>query len=93
MHDSGSDAVSEHSTHGQKRSLNHVPAAKPANVVGDDTTGDQYWTSFHERFSPEVELHSLIGISLSFGFIFMLIVDNICGGGHSHGSSGKIIHL
>ena len=37
---------------------------------------------------PEVELHSMIGISLSLGFIFMLLVDQLFGGGHSHGGSG-----
>ena len=31
------------------------------------------------------ELHNLIGVSLVLGFIFMLLVDQLSGGGHSHG--------
>ena len=78
--------------HNHKRSLNQaVEAAKPINAVGNGilSTDDQYWSGLHEKFVPDVELHSMIGISLSLGFIFMLLVDHLCGGGHSHGTSGK----
>ena len=52
----------------------------------------QSWAAgLHERL-PDLELHSMIGISLSLGFIFMLIIDHFSGGGHSHNnSSGKMI--
>ena len=43
----------------------------------------------HGHEHEGIELHTLIGVSLSFGFIFMLLVDQISGG-HSHGPSGKI---
>ena len=38
----------------------------------------------HGHQHEGIELHTLIGLSLSFGFIFMLLVDQISGG-HSHG--------
>jgi len=50
-----------------------------------DTTGKQGLARHYENLKPDVELHSMIGISLSLGFVFMLIVDNLCGHGHSHG--------
>lgn len=37
----------------------------------------------HER--PGMELHTLIGVSLSLGFVFMLFVDQLSSG-HSHGA-------
>lgn len=56
------------------------------------TSGEKHlWTDLRTRWAPEVELHSMIGISLSLGFIFMLLIDQLFGGGHSHshGMSGK----
>jgi len=73
--------------HHQTRSLNQLLDAKPAEVVGEASilSSDQHWAAgLHEKL-PDVELHSMIGISLSLGFIFMLLVDHIFGGGHSHG--------
>lgn len=81
-----------HQHHHKARTLNHE--VKAAEAVGDaaHASGDKYWSELHGRLAPDVELHSMIGISLSFGFIFMLLIDQLCGGGHSHGSnsdSGK----
>ena len=44
----------------------------------------------HHHHNEGIELHTLIGLSLSFGFIFMLLVDQI-GGGHSHGPAGMLL--
>jgi len=38
----------------------------------------------HGHQHEGIELHTLIGLSLSFGFIFMLLIDQVSGG-HSHG--------
>ena len=37
------------------------------------------------------ELHTLIGISLVLGFTFMLLVDQLGGGRHSHAGMYKYI--
>lgn len=60
------------------------------NNIGDNIEGGGAWGNIHSKLPrmPEVELHSMIGISLSLGFIFMLLVDQLFGGGHSHGGSG-----
>ena len=42
----------------------------------------------HHHEHGGIELHTLIGVSLSIGFIFMLLIDQISGG-HSHGASGN----
>ena len=43
----------------------------------------------HEGHSHRlVDDHALIGITLVSGFIFMLLVDQIGGGGHMHAPSG-----
>ena len=36
-----------------------------------------------------IDDHSLIGVTLVSGFIFMLFVDQIGGGGHMHAPSGN----
>lgn len=36
------------------------------------------------------EPHSLIGVTLVAGFVFMLLVDQLGGGGHSHGQSSDV---
>lgn len=48
------------------------------------------WSDLRTRWAPNLELHSMIGVSLSLGFIFMLLIDQLFGGGHSHshGASG-----
>lgn len=40
----------------------------------------------HEHHHSTTDVHSLIGVTLVSGFIFMLIVDQI-GGAHSHASA------
>ncbi len=37
--------------------------------------------------SHGAELHTYIGVSLVLGFIFMLLVDQLSGGGHVHNST------
>jgi len=50
-------------------------------------TKEMSLSELREHITPDVELHSMIGISLSLGFVFMLLVDHLCGHGHSHGSN------
>lgn len=46
--------------------------------------------SEHDHEHSMIDDHSLIGITLVSGFIFMLLVDQIGGGGHHiHSSTGK----
>jgi len=52
-----------------------------------ETTDEGKLATLHKHLKPEMELHSMIGISLSLGFVFMLLVDNLCGHGHSHGGA------
>lgn len=44
----------------------------------------------HHLDHTGLELHTLIGVSLTIGFIFMLLIDQISGG-HSHGPSGILV--
>jgi len=71
----------------QKRSLQQTNEQK--QLIIDNNSPSGAWENFNSRLPglPEVELHSMIGISLSLGFIFMLLVDQLFGGGHSHGGS------
>ncbi|XP_065660901.1 zinc transporter ZIP9 isoform X2 [Hydra vulgaris] len=72
-----------HSHHVQSRSLNHaVENHKEVNYNGISS-----WASLQQRFVPEFELHAIIGISLTLGFVFMLLIDHLCGGSHSHASN------
>jgi len=66
-------------------------AVKPADVVADvNAAGDsgKYFENLHAKLTPEVELHTMIGISLSLGFVFMLLIDQCFSGGHSHAVEG-----
>jgi len=69
------DHEHEHEGHKHSRSLDATDSTK----LG--------FARLHEHLKPDVELHSMIGISLSLGFVFMLLVDNLCGHGHSHGGA------
>ena len=45
----------------------------------------------HEDHDHDVaDIHSLIGVALVLGFVFMMLVDQLGGGGgHSHSSAGQ----
>merc|ERR1712176_99665 len=73
-HEKSHEDEHEHEGHKHSRSLDAT-----------DTTNKLGFARLHEHLKPDVELHSMIGISLSLGFVFMLLVDNLCGHGHSHG--------
>ena len=47
----------------------------------------------HEHSHAHTELHAFIGVALVLGFIFMLLVDQLSGGAHSHSISGIVIIL
>ena len=59
--------------------------------IFSDTTEKGKTSQHGEHLKPGVEPHALIGISLSLGFVFMLLVDNLCGHGHSHGAAAADI--
>ena len=40
-----------------------------------------------------LEMHSWIGVALVLGFVFMLLVDQLSGGGHVHGGNGENLSL
>lgn len=41
----------------------------------------------HHGHEAAVNVHSLIGVALVAGFITMLLIDQLCGGGHAHSIS------
>jgi len=77
----------EHSGHDHTHIHEHHEHHEHRTHVDTTTGGNFGLAQFHEQFKPDVELHSMIGISLSLGFVFMLLVDNLCSHGHSHGTS------
>lgn len=84
-----------HAHHHKKRSLQQTDETGNKkqlllNSMEDNVDGGGAWVNLNSKLPqmPKVELHSMIGISLSLGFIFMLLVDQLFGGGHSHGGSG-----
>lgn len=84
-HDQSPDPAQKHS---HKESDEHVEGHKHARSLDTtDTTKKLGFARLHEHLKPDVELHSMIGIALSLGFVFMLLVDNLCGHGHSHGNA------
>lgn len=52
--------------------------------AGAQHGGDEGTEANHEHAHSMIDDHSLIGITLVSGFIFMLLVDQIGGGGHMH---------
>jgi len=81
----GVHAIYEQEHSGHDHTHIHKHHEHPTHL--DTTTGGNFaLAQFHEQFKPDVELHSMIGISLSLGFVFMLLVDNLCSHGHSHGT-------
>ena len=75
------------------RAVNAPPPAEDALAADAHKDGEHHHHEHGEAQSSEEELHYLIGVALVTGFVFMLLVDQIGGGGgHSHGppSSGEI---
>ena len=60
----------------------------PSTILDGITAAKGAHSHEHEHSGHGLELHTLIGVSLCLGFIFMLVIDQIAGG-HSHGSPGK----
>jgi hypothetical protein len=48
--------------------------------------------SHHHHEHSMIDDHSLIGITLVSGFIFMLLIDQIGGGGHIHAPAGIFLY-
>ena len=66
--------------------LNLASVQHKEHIEGDVHV-DLEHTNEHEHTHSHgagAELHTLIGVSLVLGFIFMLLVDQLSGGGHSH---------
>jgi len=62
----------------------------------DQTHHEQTTTGFTgkktlsvETMEGGVEVHSLIGLMLVLGFVFMMLVDQLSSGGHSHSGEGQ----
>ena len=65
----------------------HHHATPPKNT-------EHHGATEHEHHHSTTDVHSLIGVTLVSGFIFMLIVDQIGGAhAHSHGPKGVKIKL
>ena len=69
-----------HSSH------SHVESAVTAASVSQESVLDLGHTLKEHMRVHRVEPEMFIGLSLCFGFVFMLLVDRVSGG-HSHGSS------
>lgn len=88
----GVHAIYEQEHAGHDHSLVHEHHELQTRNVDSTTAGKFGLARLHEHLKPNVELHSMIGISLSLGFVFMLLVDNLCSHGHSHGASSESGH-
>ena len=64
--------------------------SSPSILQSAATTKLHHEHRHHGHQHEGIELHTLIGLSLSLGFVFMLLIDQI-GGGHSHGPAGIIL--
>ena len=68
------------------RAVNAPPPEEDAQVGDVHKDGEHHDHQGVEAHSSEEDLHYLIGVALVSGFVFMLLVDQIGGGGgHSHG--------
>ncbi|XP_064621779.1 zinc transporter ZIP9-A-like [Lineus longissimus] len=62
----------------------HEAAAAASNpLVKKDVKADDHGLT-HSHDHNDADLHSVIGVALVLGFVFMLLVDQIGGGSHSH---------
>jgi len=85
--DSGSHGHS-HSGHSHSHGDEHsIHSRDVQSSTKEKLTSELSLSGLHQHLAPDIELHSMIGISLSLGFVFMLLVDHLCGHGHSHGPS------
>lgn len=73
--------------HEHKHEHEHHDHHDPKSSTKNQLIKEKFLAGLHEQLAPDVELHSMIGISLTLGFVFMLLVDHLCGGHHSHGQS------
>lgn len=64
-------------------------AAVAGSDVGTGTDHDHVHEHSHEHHDMTEE-HSIIGITLVVGFIFMLLVDQMGGNFHSHSGPGML---
>lgn len=72
--------------HHHEEELKHATGEKLAEgAAGEDTSAHHHHAHPHSR----VDTHTTIGIALVVGFIFMLLVDQIGGGSHSHVTTGE----
>ncbi|XP_013380707.1 zinc transporter ZIP9-like [Lingula anatina] len=74
-----------HTGHGQ--AVRHV--LQEVAQVAADKHAEHTHSEEHEH-SHGMEMHSLIGVALVLGFVFMLLVDQLGSGGHSHGGSSDL---
>jgi zinc transporter 9 len=73
-------APTAHHLHAKELSegMNEVPGLANPGEAGHN----------HDEESS-LEMHSWIGVALVLGFVFMLLVDQLSGGGHVHGGNGQ----
>ena len=79
----------------QAAKLAHKMSAEPANPAAPAGAESAHHGHEHEHEHDHehgTELHSFIGVSLVLGFVFMLLVDQLSGGGHSHNGGGQLTH-
>lgn len=72
---------------------NALPAMQAANAVaaasGMEKKESVQGGDKHEKHQHDSDPHSLIGVTLVLGFVFMLLVDQIGGSLHARGNSGR----
>ena len=77
-----------HHTHSHK----HARASTAQAPIHTGTTTMETHVHEHEHTAGGLEPHTLIGVSLCLGFVFMLLIDQISGG-HSHGPSAGLLSI
>lgn len=93
-----SDSHSHHhhhsAAHSHESHISAVTDLTQRRILGDGHTFSSISSSDDESPSPGgMEPHSLIGIMLVLGFVFMMLVDQLSSGaGHSHSGGGNDGH-
>jgi len=89
------DSHPHHSHHSHSASHSHdnlafqATIATQRRVLGDDPTSSLISSDDHSHPYAGIEPHSLIGLMLVLGFVFMMLVDQLSSGsGHSHSGGG-----
>lgn len=72
--------------------MKHTLEVAGADAAHNDHAGhDHGEAGAGHQHSHGIELHTYIGVSLVLGFIFMLLIDQLSGGGHMHSlANGKL---